>query len=309
MELHNILLNCTTTKKAITSLHQLIDVVNSKSKISYSRELVNTARRMNVPFYNDAKIYHKDSEAFVLGARDGLKLIISMTLAKTNPDPDSITTNLSYLVGHLEGFTEPKSPTLTKKQVRSLITQAQVNTGVIKLINRWQPLFVVIIPMSDKELDSFYLPGINTILSTAPYPDGGDAGYIFLHEVGHSLQLALTKDSEKVPESFLSVFEITFNNQIANVNPAHWPEIFADSFTMAVSYKTPLQKTNPLCQEFPDLSMAGLAAYFKMLIQANSNKDLSKPADIDWTAEQVNQFNAVLKLGPPTIEQFIQLLK
>lgn len=115
-----------------------------------------------------------------------------------------------------------------------------------------------------------------------------DGEYIFLHVVGHALHMALTKNIEEIPESFLPVFEVTFGTQPSKVNRKDWPDIFADSFSIAVSYKTPLHKTNPFCQEFADFSLAGLAAYFKLLTEATLGEDLSKPVDMDWTTERVN---------------------
>jgi hypothetical protein len=274
----------------INCLRHLLDGVNSRKKVSFCREIVKEAQEVAKPIYLGQIFSIKVDrlgEAHILNLEDGLRFIISLTFARLTPKPDTIKLNILNFVDMLERITEPKSIILTKTQVSDLISQAQ-RIRAVELINHWHPLFVVIIPKSDKELNSFYLPYINTIVVTAPDPERGNAEYVFLHDVGHALHMALTKNIEEIPQSFLPVFKVAFGTHPSKVNHKDWPDIFADSFTIAVSYKTPLHKTNPFCQEFADLSLAALATYFKLLILANMDEDLSKAVDMDWTTERFN---------------------
>jgi hypothetical protein len=68
--------------------------------------------------------------------------------------------------------------------------------------------------------------------------------YVFLHELGHVLQVAITGSDQLVPEEF-----INFNNSLPNVNlkqgDCEAPDLFADTFAVAVMQGTCLHQFNP----------------------------------------------------------------
>ncbi|MDR1206375.1 MAG: hypothetical protein LBL26_13010 [Peptococcaceae bacterium] len=79
--------------------------------------------------------------------------------------------------------------------------------------------------------------------------------YVFLHELGHILQVAITKSPNTVPPAFLR-----FHNEIGGVpfseGSPDAPDVFADTFAIAVMHGTELEKYNPfpfqepLCRSF-----------------------------------------------------------
>ena len=68
--------------------------------------------------------------------------------------------------------------------------------------------------------------------------------YVFLHELGHALQISLTGSDILVPEEF-----IIFNNSLPDVDlkqgDSEAPELFADTFAIAVMRNTILNEYNP----------------------------------------------------------------
>jgi hypothetical protein len=67
--------------------------------------------------------------------------------------------------------------------------------------------------------------------------------YVFLHELGHVLQIAMTGSVNYVPDSFIRFHERLSTGLKQGMYDA--PEVFADSFAIAVMYNTPLQAYNP----------------------------------------------------------------
>jgi hypothetical protein len=67
--------------------------------------------------------------------------------------------------------------------------------------------------------------------------------YVFLHELGHALQISLTGSVTLVPNAF-----INFHDQLSTGLKQNTPdaaEVFADSFAIAVMHGTYLQDHNP----------------------------------------------------------------
>jgi len=97
-------------------------------------------------------------------------------------------------------------------------------------------------------------------------------GYVFLHELGHILQIALTNSCEIVPDEF-----IQFNKSLNVANELKQGEIgttdvFADTFAIAVMHDTNLSKMNP----FPfsnDLNEL-FSAFYKNLLDKKRNEYL-----------------------------------
>jgi hypothetical protein len=127
------------------------------------------------------------------------------------------------------------------------------------------PFFDVI---SQKPLYIFHLANSHKAFnSMSGFGDGEEAGhgvivmfhmkdqdvspeYVFLHELGHILQVAITQSPSVVPPVFLR-----FHNEIGGAplresNPDA-PEVFADTFAIAVMHGTELEKYNPFSLHEP----------------------------------------------------------
>ncbi|SFR13395.1 hypothetical protein [Desulfoscipio geothermicus] len=110
------------------------------------------------------------------------------------------------------------------------------------MITTWRPLLILCFHATDPDYNSSYVPHLNAVLVTAPRAneEGNQPSYVFLHELGHAFQVALTKDPADIPCSFLPVFHLTFGTDPEEVSANDWPDIFADTFSLAMSYGTEL---------------------------------------------------------------------
>ncbi len=62
--------------------------------------------------------------------------------------------------------------------------------------------------------------------------DSGHPAYILLHEIGHALQVELTHDPAKIPESFCKMSDLFLGKPLEQGTLA--PELFADAFAIAM---------------------------------------------------------------------------
>ena len=83
--------------------------------------------------------------------------------------------------------------------------------------------------------------------------------YVFLHELGHVLCWYYTKESRTLPDSFIDFLEIPVNNDDAL-------EVFADFFSIAIMYHTPLNDYNPFIKTISEEFLINIEKYFLNLI-------------------------------------------
>lgn len=87
---------------------------------------------------------------------------------------------------------------------------------------------------------------------------------MFLHEIGHALQLKATKGRFKVPESFKK--EIS-NHMFPDEGKDMLPEIFADCFTIFLMHNTKFENKNPFIKALGEKRIELLEGYFQWLIK------------------------------------------
>ena len=83
--------------------------------------------------------------------------------------------------------------------------------------------------------------------------------YVFLHELGHVLCWYYTKESRTLPDSFIDFLEIAVNNDDAL-------QVFADFFSIAIMYHTPLNDYNPFIKTISEEFLINIEKYFLNLI-------------------------------------------
>ena len=112
-----------------------------------------------------------------------------------------------------------------------------------------------------------------------------------MHELGHALQVSLTRDRDTIPKSFKLVFEVAYNTKAKDVKRELWPDLFADSFSAAFSYRTPLHNKNPFCKIFFEFFLIALKLYFEFLIEdVFKEKSREESIDMKWTKERYKKF-------------------
>jgi len=88
--------------------------------------------------------------------------------------------------------------------------------------------------------------------------------YTLLHELGHVLHTAITREPLGIPDSFREIQELMFRKSLGDT-PWQLVEIFADCFVCAASAGTELESGNPLSIIHPD-DKAVLLHYFDWLM-------------------------------------------
>ncbi|MCL6479888.1 MAG: hypothetical protein K6T65_16070 [Peptococcaceae bacterium] len=192
----------------------------------------------------------------------------------------------------------PDTAPLTPNDVKAVIQQVRIPDALTVITTR-RPLLVLCFHATDPDYNSSYIPHLNAVLVTAPRAneEGNHPAYVFLHELGHAFQVALTKDPAAVPRSFLPVFHVTFGTDPEEVSASNWPDIFADIFSLALSYGTELAITNPFCRIFPNLSQVSISRYFEMIVSdALKNREALADGSFDmkWDAQRIADFKAAM---------------
>ena len=89
--------------------------------------------------------------------------------------------------------------------------------------------------------------------------------YVFLHELGHVLQVSLTNSVLYVPDEFIQLHNsIPSARRLEHGNPDA-PEVFADTFAVAVMHGTELSRYDPF--NFPEAFNEALERFYKKLLE------------------------------------------
>jgi len=188
------------------------------------------------------------------------------------------TKNIEMLIEFFDSqLIEPQAPTLDKQGIEETLKIIEDKFDLSKVVSNPVPVFIFPLNYSQRNVNMHNWPYINSITCTAINPalaeenELPDDQYILTHELGHLL-VAKLSDYNTVPESFYPIFEKGFHNKRENVEAEYWPELFADTFSMAAAYNTELANTNPFMQKlFPSLSL--FEQYFYNIIdEAKSDK-------------------------------------
>ncbi len=144
------------------------------------------------------------------------------------------------------------------------------------------------------------MAGINAVLVTGHRRDLEKCSmqYVFLHEVGHALHMAITKNPAAVPASFETILPSVLGADPTAIRPGDWPDMFADAFTVALSYKNRFANCNPFCSVFRDSDQAALAEYFRLLISAMlevKERLHDEALDMEWTDARKSRFIRTLE--------------
>jgi predicted metalloprotease len=89
--------------------------------------------------------------------------------------------------------------------------------------------------------------------------------YVFLHEMGHVLQVALTGSNQLVPEEFIK-FNQSIDKNIELVQGSYEAvEVFADTFAIAIMHDTCISKFDPF--DFPEMLKTSFSNFYSQLFE------------------------------------------
>ncbi len=212
-------------------------------------------------------------------------------------DPLEVMGTVRQTLELISSFQKATTTPLAPEEIHAVLGGTRL-PHCIRVASSWRPLLVFRIDAAEPIYNSSYLSGINAIIASAPQKDRRQwAKQALLHELGHAIQVALTKTPFEVPRSFFPVYEATSGRDIGSTSMKDLSEVFADTFSIAASYETELQAANPLCQVFPRWIQCGLSRYFDVLTgEALKNMEtLAQRAwDLSWTQASWSEYTKFL---------------
>lgn len=171
-----------------------------------------------------------------------------------------------------EFFVGIERPHISTEKIQALFDLADKKYGYTNYVIGDQKADILFLPHSHREWNSYYTATVRPkcevlrdfiMLLSMPFDSATSPEFCFLHELGHLLHTRITKEIEKVPDSF--------NDFLAYIAPQTIflehakAEFFADCFASSVLYDTKYE-------QFDELKLDGavknsLAQYMNFLIQ------------------------------------------
>lgn len=164
-----------------------------------------------------------------------------------------------------------KGTQITPKTVHEILAFLEARYQFLQRVRKGDPLFIILPDCSHKNFNGLCRTHLcqrnqtdcEIYLFHSPEYHKYSPEFVFLHELGHVLNLALTGTLEIVPNGFLEFVEILFPNMtLPHQKPVS--EIFADCFAMGVMSLSPMAQFDPFestlfeCKQVIELYMLSL---------------------------------------------------
>ena len=168
--------------------------------------------------------------------------------------PGTIT---AFIKDHIDDINErvenPQGVRLSKEDINTMMAYLEERFVFCKKLFKFDKLRISLIDNSFDDVNSFYRAIImedDSIMHNIfiPYEMKNFCHsqiYSLLHELGHALHTAITRDVLSVPNSFRIIQEHMFQESLNDMS-LQLVEIFADCFVCAVTAGTELEADNPL---------------------------------------------------------------
>jgi len=157
---------------------------------------------------------------------------------------------IKMIIDYIDEYIVPASGNcITKDDINNILNLLDQKFPYFNVVGVNQPLIILTFKNSSRIYNSFFCTDASRrflIINMLNMMDNDTSPeYVFLHELGHALQLAITGSMDNVPGEFIS-----FQNDLSGVEPIEQddpnaPDLFADSFAIAVMNNTPLKKHDP----------------------------------------------------------------
>ncbi|MHB9038658.1 MAG: hypothetical protein ACYC64_18570 [Armatimonadota bacterium] len=158
------------------------------------------------------------------------------------------TMHIRNLIDYIDtSITSPSGNCLTDERAERVLQVLVAKFPYFDIVSKHKPLNILCIDNTDKRYNSqcgINASGDECIILMFHMKDSEiSPEYVFLHELGHALQIALTGSDAIVPEEFIRFYQ-GLNSPLEQGNPDA-PDVFADTFAMAVMRGTELSPHDP----------------------------------------------------------------
>ena len=210
---------------------------------------------------------------------DVAPVFLMLTVVPESGSAENIIRGLKEFVKRCSEFSDPESECISEKEIHMVLKRAQ-NLGVLDMITQNRALKIISLA-NTHYIHNSECGIVEKALSTPEaiifvyHPHGEifcDKVFVFSHEIGHGLHLALTGDVEIIPDGFDA-----FNKSIGveeSFDDDTIKEAFADVVAFALLGKKEYKKYIPEGNELTDEAFANLAkfeTYIKKVIRAYKN--------------------------------------
>jgi hypothetical protein len=208
----------------------------------------------------------------IVSSKHALTLMLSMSIP-LGGTPELIIESLKKFLSRCNEFIAPIEDAITSEEIETVLEAAERNFKITSLIAPQAPL--LIIRMNNSHIIHNSECGVPTnpeseaviFLFHPREVDVYNRVFIFAHELGHALHLALTHDIKTLPDKFDD-----FNGAlgITPTSADHKPEMFADAVAYAVLGDDNLQTFLP--KEFHKEALPYFERYVKYITATEWNK-------------------------------------
>lgn len=220
---------------------------NEKSKRRLCREFYNSI--LQFAWSYDFSSFLSDEKVIMIPPEHSPVLLITRFIKPTRTTADIIE-GLREFLSKCEEFSEPKTEAITEAEINLVLDVAQKDYRILNIIASKRPLKILRINNSHCTYDAecgIGGVGENTegilFIYSPNNMETHDRVFIFAHELGHALHLALTKDIEKMPYRFNEVNEALGLKELTQYQKK---EAFADAIAMGILNCSELKEHLPL---------------------------------------------------------------
>ncbi|GCD09181.1 hypothetical protein [Clostridium tagluense] len=266
-----------TKEKALNYLDEINNIIlDSKDKRYLIKNTIENINRYRSSIFLEKLMNHKNNivvndKYFYFGEKDSYIIFIISILGclGNNPTIKHYKETIAVIHQLLSIYNEPienSSELVEEKEVINILNMTLANSSV-NIVSKKNPLIILNFNMSSA-LDSAYYIFPNTIVNSRNnVNDKSPVSEVFMHEVGHALHIAITNNSSLIPSGFKEMFEETFRNSWNNLLAIHKQDVFADCFSIALSYNTKFEDINSFYSSFSKENRKTMYDYFDTLIR------------------------------------------
>ena len=233
----------------LTELAQLVETLLVDSEENQNDVLLATALMDLMTAQNEEEVPRKRNQRryrTYSGASANLEFLHSFLLQTTADELQPASEGrqrLRQFADYVQSnITHPKGELISSSDMDKILAAIEKKYGLISRLSQTETLRILRISNTHLSFNSVCnaVRKINgadhfryeIYLFHCKDDDSGHPGYILLHEIGHALQVELTHDPEKIPESFCKMSDLFLGKPLEQGTLA--PELFADAFAIAM---------------------------------------------------------------------------
>lgn len=233
----------------LTELAQMVEKLLADAEKSQSDVLLAMALMDLMALQNDVDSSQKRSKrpyhtysgasANIEFLRSFLSQIMEDEIQPTRERQQRLRQFAAYVRSHI---TLPKGELISPSDLDKILAAIEKKYGLISRLSSTETLQILRISNTHLSFNSVCnavkpIDGTNRFryeiyLFHCKDENSGHPAYILLHEIGHALQVELTHDPRKIPESFCKMSDLFLGKPLEQGALA--PEIFADAFAIAM---------------------------------------------------------------------------